>query len=228
MKTNVLVVDDSKAIREFVSKNLEARNYHTFSASTGFEALAFFENEHVDLIILDVMMPQMDGFETARRIRAVSNVPIIILTAMGEESDKVSAFNLGVDDYLTKPFGVGELLGRVSAVIRRSKWIEHDPREEKLIRGDIIVDLERHEARKMDRLLELTPIEFSLLVYLMKNSNKALTHMDILRNVWGADYGYEVEYLRVYIGHLRQAIEDDPLKPKVIKTKRGLGYIFEV
>jgi len=227
VKTRVLVVDDSISIRDFVSKNLAARDYEVFTAGNGLEALAIFDTQNIDLIILDIMMPQLDGFETARRIRAFSRVPIILLTAMGAESDKVNAFNIGVDDYLTKPFGVGELLGRVNAVLRRSKWSDHEPSTEKLIRGDISVDLIRHEVSVAGRMVELTPIEFSLLVYLMNNAGKMLTHMDILHNVWGPEYGYEVEYLRVYIGHLRQAIEKNPLKPEYIITKRGIGYIFD-
>ena len=227
MKTRVLVVDDSISIRDFVSKNLAARDYEVFTAGNGLEALAIFDTQNIDLIILDIMMPQLDGFETARRIRAFSRVPIILLTAMGAESDKVNAFNIGVDDYLTKPFGVGELLGRVNAVLRRSKWSDHEPSTEKLIRGDISVDLIRHEVSVAGRMVELTPIEFSLLVYLVNNAGKMLTHMDILHNVWGPEYGYEVEYLRVYIGHLRQAIEKNPLKPEYIITKRGIGYIFD-
>lgn len=227
MKTRVLVVDDAKSIRDFVSKNLAARDYEVFGASNGLEALALFDSQNIELIILDIMMPQLDGLETARRIRTFSRVPIIILTAMGAESDKVKAFNIGVDDYLTKPFGVGELLGRVNAVLRRSKWADHDPSTEKLIRGEISVDLIRHEVAVEGRPVDLTPIEFSLLVYLMNNAGKMLTHMDILHNVWGPEYGYEVEYLRVYIGHLRQAIEKNPLKPEYILTKRGIGYIFD-
>lgn len=227
MKTKVLVVDDSVSIRDFVSKNLAARDYDVFTSGNGLEALAIFDTQSIDLIILDIMMPQLDGFETARRIRAFSRVPIIVLTAMGAESDKVNAFNIGVDDYLTKPFGVGELLGRVNAVLRRSKWNDHEPSTEKLIRGDISVDLIRHEVSVAGRMVDLTPIEFSLLVYLMNNAGKMLTHMDILHNVWGPEYGYEVEYLRVYIGHLRQAIEKYPLKPEYILTKRGIGYIFD-
>jgi len=227
VKTRVLVVDDSISIRDFVSKNLAARDYEVFTAGNGLEALAIFDTQNIDLIILDIMMPQLDGFETARRIRAFSRVPIILLTAMGAESDKVNAFNIGVDDYLTKPFGVGELLGRVNAVLRRSKWSDHEPSTEKLIRGDISVDLIRHEVSVAGRMVELTPIEFSLLVYLMNNAGKMLTHMDILHNVWGPEYGYEVEYLRVYIGHLRQAIEKNPLNPEYIITKRGIGYIFD-
>jgi two-component system KDP operon response regulator KdpE len=226
MSVTVLVVDDEKPLRDFVRRNLEAREYRVLSASNGLEALAMFKNEQVDLVILDIMMPYLDGLETARRIRENSVVPIIILTAMGEEADKVRAFDLGVDDYLTKPFGVGELLGRIKAVLRRSSWDQAMITEERISRGEIVIDMPRHAVTVQGRVAELTPIEFNLLVYLMRHAGKVLSHRDILQNVWGQEYGNEVEYLRVYIGHLRQKVEADPLKPKYILTERGIGYRF--
>lgn len=224
--TTVLVVDDEKALRDFVRRNLEARNYHVLTASNGLETLALFNTEPVDLVILDIMMPHMDGLETTRRIRQESTVPIIILTALGEESDKVRAFDLGADDYLTKPFGVGELMGRIQAVMRRAHWSEPASNEERLVRGEIAMDLSRHEVSVRGQPVSLTPIEFNLLVYLMRHAGRVLSHHDILRNVWGPEYGNEVEYLRVYMGHLRQKMESDPLKPKYILTERGIGYRF--
>ena len=226
MNVTVLVVDDEKPLRDFVRRNLEARGYKVLNAANGLEALAIFKNEQVDLVILDIMMPHLDGLETARRIRDDSHVPIIILTAMGEEADKVRAFNLGADDYLTKPFGVGELLGRIKAVLRRSSWDQSSIAEERVSRGEIVVDMPRHAVTIQDRSIELTPIEFNLLVYLMRHAGKVLSHRDILQNVWGHEYSNEVEYLRVYMGHLRQKIERDPLHPKYILTERGLGYRF--
>ncbi len=222
----VLVVDDEKPLRDFVRRNLEARGYKVVCAANGLEALAIFENEQVDLVILDIMMPHMDGLEATRRIRRSSTVPIVILTAMGEEADKVRAFDLGADDYLTKPFGVGELMGRIKAVMRRAQWSEPATSEERLARGGIAVDLSRHEVSVRGKSVNLTPIEFNLLVYLMRHAGKVLSHHDILKNVWGPEYGNEVEYLRVYMGHLRQKIEADPLKPKYILTERGIGYRF--
>lgn len=226
MNMTVLVVDDEKPLREFVRRNLEARGYRVLSAANGLEALAVFENEQIDLIILDIMMPHLDGLETTRRVRADSRVPIVILTAMGEETDKVRAFDLGADDYLTKPFGVGELLGRVKAVMRRSRWSEPASNEERISRGDVAVDMSRHEVSVRGQPVSLTPIEFNLLVYLMRHAGKVLSHHDILKNVWGPEYGHEVEYLRVYMGHLRQKMESDPMKPKYILTERGIGYRF--
>ena len=227
MNTSVLVVDDEKPLRDFVRRNLEVRGYSVLTASNGLEALAIATRENVQLVIMDIMMPHMDGLEATRRIREESHVPIIILTAMGEEADKVRAFDLGADDYLTKPFGVGELLGRVKAVLRRADWSEPPAREGRMIRGEIEVDLERHRVMVRGQAVDLTPTEFNLLVYLMKNAGKALDHRAILQHVWGKEYGDEAEYLRVYMGKLRQKIEQDPLHPEHIRTEHGIGYRFE-
>lgn len=226
--TTVLVVDDEKALRDFIRRNLEIRGYRILTAANGLEALAQFASEHIDLVILDVMMAHLDGLETTRRIRETSLVPIIILTALDEEADKVRAFDLGADDYLTKPFGVGELLGRVKAVLRRADWAsDKNSSEGRIVRGHIAADIERHHVSVHDQMIELTPIEFRLLIYLMRNTGKVLPHRAILQNVWGAEYGDETEYLRVYMGKLRQKIEQDPLNPQVLFTERGIGYRFD-
>ena len=227
MNIHVLVVDDEKPLRDFVRRNLEVRGYKVLTASNGLEALAIFKNEQLQLVIMDIMMPHMDGLEATRRIRQESHVPIIILTAMGEESDKVRAFDLGADDYLTKPFGVGELLGRVKAVLRRADWSETPSGGERIVGGEIEVDLERHRVEVRGKAVEITPTEFNLLAYLMKNAGKVLDHRTILQHVWGTEYGNEAEYLRVYIGKLRQKIETDPLKPQYLHTEHGIGYRFE-
>jgi len=227
MNINVLVVDDEKSLRDFVRRNLEVRGYHVLTASNGVEALAIFENENIHLVIMDIMMPHMDGLEATRRIREESHVPIIILTAMGEETDKVRAFDLGADDYLTKPFGVGELLGRVKAVLRRADWSEAGLGEERIVRGEIEVDVERHQVTVQGDVVDLTPTEFNLLLYFMRNAGKTLHHRAILQNVWGAEYSDEAEYLRVYVGKLRQKIEINPSKPVYLHTEHGIGYRFE-
>ncbi len=229
MSTNtptVLVVDDEKPLRDFVRRNLEVRNFNVETASNGLEAMAIFNTQNVDLVIMDIMMPHLDGLETTRRIRQTSLVPIIILTALGEETDKVRAFDMGADDYLTKPFGTGELLGRVKAVLRRARWSESPTDNEQITRGEIIADLERHEISVRGEILKMTPTEFNLLVYMMRHVGKALSHRLILQNVWGPEYGEEAEYLRVYMGKLRQKIEVDPLKPEYLLTERGIGYRF--
>jgi len=227
MNIHVLVVDDEKSLRDFVRRNLEVRGYKVLTASNGLEAMALFQNENIHLVIMDIMMPHMDGLEATRRIRQESRVPIIILTAMGEEGDKVRAFDLGADDYLTKPFGVGELLGRVKAVLRRADWSEPASSEERIVRGEIEVDMERRKVTVRGEVVDLTPTEFNLLLYFMKNAGKALPHRAILQNVWGMEYGDEAEYLRVYVGKLRQKIEADPLKPKYLHTEHGIGYRFD-
>ncbi|MGQ9832999.1 MAG: response regulator transcription factor [Candidatus Villigracilaceae bacterium] len=224
---NVLVVDDEKSLREFVERNLDARGFNVLTASNGLEALDIFQKHNIDLVILDIMMPHLDGLETTRRIRQTSTVPIIILTALGEETEKVRAFDLGADDYLTKPFGTGELVSRVKAVLRRAHWSESKVTDEKIVCGEITADLARHEITVRGEPIELTPTEFKLLVYLMRHAGKVVTHRNILQNVWGPEYGNEAEYLRVYMGRLRQRLERDPLNPRYIKTERGVGYLFE-
>jgi len=227
MNTHVLVVDDEKSLRDFVRRNLEVRGYKVFTASNGLEAMAIFQNETIQMVIMDIMMPHMDGLETTRRIREESHVPIIILTAMGEEADKVRAFDMGADDYLTKPFGVGELLGRVKAVLRRAYWSDTPMDGDKIVRGEIEVDMEKHSVRVRNEPVEMTPTEFNLLVYLMQNTDKVLPHRAILRNVWGQEYGDEAEYLRVYVGKLRHKIEENPLEPQYLFTEHGIGYRFK-
>jgi len=223
----VLVVDDEKSIREFVLRNLEIRGYNVVTAQDGIEAVKIFNGHKFDLIILDIMMPRMDGLETTQRIRQSSYVPIIILTALDGETEKIQAFDLGADDYLTKPFGVGELLARVKAVLRRSKWTASPIRQGQLVSGDIVVNLERYEVLVRNEVIKLTPTEYNLLIYLMEHAGIVLTHDAILKHVWGPEYGEETEYLRVYVGHLRQKVESDPTHPEYLITERGIGYRFE-
>ncbi len=226
-KKTVLVVDDELSLRDFVRRNLEIRGFQVLTAANGLEALALFNTHQIDLAILDLMMPHMNGLETIRRMRQSSLAPIIVLSALGEESDKVQALNLGADDYLTKPFGVGELLARVRAVLRRSQWIAPSAMTTgRLVCGDLVADLERHRVTLAGCPLELTPTEFDLLVYFMDQNGKVLPHRAILQHVWGPEYGQETEYLRVYIGRLRQKIESDPAKPRYLLTERGIGYCF--
>jgi two-component system KDP operon response regulator KdpE len=225
-KISVLVVDDEQTLRDFVRRNLEVRSFTVHTAANGLEALAVFQTEHIDLVIMDLMMPHMDGMEAICRIRQLSLAPIIVLSALGEEQHKVQALNSGADDFLTKPFGVEELLARVNAVIRRAGWAETSARTGQLVRGEIVVDLERHQVSVRGQPVELTPTEFNLLVHFMENSGKVLRHEMILRHVWGPDYGHEAEYLRVYIGRLRQKIEQNAAKPRYLQTERGIGYCF--
>lgn len=226
-KYSVLVVDDEKSIRDFIRRNLEAREFSVLTAGNGLEALAILNTQPVDLVVLDVMMPGMDGLETLRRIRQNSMVPVIVLSALGEENDKIQALNQGADDYLTKPFGIGELLARLQAVLRRSHWTSVEYSQESLVRGPIIVDLNLHTITVNGKEIEVTPTEFNLLVYMMENTGRVLPHKTILQHVWGPEYGMEPEYLRVYIGRLRQKIERDPSNPRHLITDRGVGYRFQ-
>jgi two-component system KDP operon response regulator KdpE len=225
---SMLVVDDEQHLRAFVRRNLAVRGYRVETAANGLEALAQLERMPFDLIILDLMMPHMDGLETTRRIRQRSLVPIIILSALGEERDKVNAFEMGADDYLTKPFGVAELLARVQAVLRRSHWSlsNNHAGQERIHRGDIQLDAQTHTVLAAGKPIDLTPIEFNLLYHLMEQAGKVLSHRDLLQCVWGPEYGAEVEYLRVYIGRLRRKLEADPSQPRYLLTEHGLGYRF--
>ena len=225
---NVLVVDDEKSLRDFVRRNLEIRGYKVKTASNGLEALAVFNHEFIDLVILDVMMPNMDGLETIKRVREKSSVPIIVLSALGEEQDKVRALNLGADDYLSKPFGVKELLARLNAVQRRAQWGGSSIQEEKIAYGDISIDVNSYILKVRGNQIEVTPTEFNLLVILIRNAGKVLNHKMLLQNVWGPEYGQETEYLRVYIGRLRQKIEKDASHPEYLHTEHGIGYCFEM
>ncbi len=226
-KATVLVVDDAKSLREFVRRNLDVRGYRVVTAVNGVDALEKFHAHDIDLVILDLIMPQMDGLEVIKQLRLISNVPIIVLSALGEETTKIQALNRGADDYLTKPFGVGELLARVQAVLRRAHPTANTTQPAVIVRGPIVLDRERHEVTIHGEPVALTPTEFNLLEYLMRNAGKVLSHSEILRNVWGPEYGQEAEYLRVYIGRLRQKIEPDPNHPRYLRTERGVGYAFE-
>jgi two-component system KDP operon response regulator KdpE len=223
----ILLAEDEVALRDFVSRNLRARGFDVLEASNGLEAVALWERENPHLLILDVMMPRMDGLEVCRRVREHSAVPIIVLTALDSESDKVSALDLGADDYLTKPFGVEELLARVRAVLRRTQWEAMPPTGSGIKQfGDLEVDLTGHIVRLRGEEVRLSPIEFALLEQLITNAGKVLTHRILLQRIWGPEYGGEAEYLRVYINRLRHKLEPDPANPRYILTEPGVGYRF--
>ncbi|MFT5195378.1 MAG: two-component system KDP operon response regulator KdpE [Cellvibrionaceae bacterium] len=226
MKPKILVVDDEKTIREFISKNLAIRDFDVLTAGTGLEALALFGSQSPDLIILDIMMPSMDGLETCRRIRQQSHVPIIVLTALGEESDRVMALDVGADDVLTKPFGVEELMARVRAALRRMDWMEKSENRELLSWKEITLDPDAISVTARSAIISLTQTEYRLLHYFMQNTGKTLPHHLILKEIWGPEYGNEAEYLRVYIGRLRRKIEINPSKPEYLHTEFGMGYRF--
>ncbi len=222
----ILLAEDEAALRDFVSRNLRARGFEVYEASNGLEALATWERENPHLLILDIMMPRMDGLEVCRRVREQSAVPIIVLTALDAESDKVSALDLGADDYLTKPFGVEELLARVRAVLRRTQWEGMLPASGIKQFGDLAIDLAGHIVRLRGTEVRLSPTEFAVLKQLVANAGKVLTHRMLLQSIWGPEYGGEAEYLRVYINRLRQKLESDPASPRYLLTEPGVGYRF--
>jgi two-component system KDP operon response regulator KdpE len=225
----ILLAEDEAALRDFVSRNLRIRGFEVLEASNGLEAMALYEREHPHLLILDLMMPRMDGLEVCRRVREQSTVPIIVLTALYAESDKVAALDLGADDYLTKPFGVEELLARVRAVLRRSQWETAPlPQGESKRFGDLEIDLPGHVVRLRGDEVRLSPTEFAVLEQLVTHAGKVLTHRMLLQRIWGPEYGGEAEYLRVYINRLRQKLESDPAHPRYLLTEPGVGYRFVV
>ena len=222
----ILLAEDEVALRDFVGRNLRARGFEVLEASNGLEAMALWERENPHLLILDIMMPRMDGLEVCRRVREHSAVPIIVLTALDAESDKVAALDLGADDYLTKPFGVEELMARVRAVLRRSQWEAVPPASGVKRFGDLEIDLAGHIVRLQGVEVRLSPIEFSLLEQLVTHAGKVLSHRMLLQRIWGPEYGGEAEYLRVYINRLRQKLEHDPAHPRYLLTEPGVGYRF--
>lgn len=221
---HILVVDDERSIQDFVRRNLELRAFKVSLASNGLEALNLYEKGSFSLVILDIMMPRMDGLEVCRRIRQSSTVPIIILTALGEETDKIAALDQGADDYLTKPFGIGELLARVKAVLRRNHWADRLVSTGIHSFGDLEIDFEQQRVWKEGTPIKLSPTEFGLLQELALHPGKIFTHEALLRRVWGSEYHSECEYLRVYIGRLRRKLEKDPAQPRHILTEPGIGY----
>ena len=222
----ILIAEDEVALRDFVSRNLRVRGFEVLEASNGLEALAVWEQEEFHLLILDIMMPRMDGLEVCRRVREHSTVPIIVLTALDAESNKVAALDLGADDYLTKPFGVEELLARVRAVLRRTQWDITPPVSDIKRFGNIEVDLAGHIVRRQGTEVRLSPIEFAFMEQLITNAGKVVTHRTLLQRIWGPAYGGEAEYLRVYINRLRQKLEPDPTHPRYFLTEPGVGYRF--
>ena len=223
----ILVVDDEPRIAEAVSMNLELEGYQVSYASNGQEALQKTTDELPDLIILDVMMPDMDGFETLRRIREISNVPVIMLTVKGSETDKVKGLDLGADDYVTKPFGSKELVSRVKAALRRTEMPGPVPKTEVRVDENLSIDFSRRQVIVRGKEVHLRPTEYRLLYHLVSNAGHVLTHEMLLRKVWGYDYRDEDQYLWLYMTYLRQKLEDNPREPKYILGERGIGYRFK-
>ena len=226
-KTRILVVDDELSIIKFLRANLEANGYEVLTTMDGVEALQTFEMELPDLVILDIMMPKMDGFEVCRRLREWSQTPIIMLSARGDVSDKVKCLDLGADDYITKPFGASELIARVRAVLRRTGAATTIPTQPSFACGDIKISFAQRKVTVAGNEVKLTPTEYSLLQELVLNAGKLLTHTYLLNKVWGPEYREEREYLHVFVRRLRAKLEPDPANPRYIMTVPGVGYQFK-
>ena len=223
-KQRILVVDDEPQLTRVLRRSLIAKGYDVRIAGDGEFALQTFRDWPAALVITDLAMPNMGGLELCRHLRAISQVPIIVLSVRGEEATKVEALDAGADDYITKPFGMDELLARIRATLRRKP--ASDSHSHILEAGDFRVDLEAHTATQGDQELHLTPKEFDLMTHLIRNAGKVLTHRALLGAVWGGDYTEQPEYLRVFIGQLRKKIEPDPSTPRYILTEPWIGYRF--
>jgi two-component system KDP operon response regulator KdpE len=224
----ILIVDDEARMRRFMQMNLELEGYRVIEASNGMEAIDRVREDLPDLVLLDVMMPEIDGFEALGIIRETSNVPVIMLTVRDDEDDKVKGLSLGADDYVTKPFSPRELSSRIQAVLRRTEMATpaSSGRSLVVVDDDLQIDFDHRIVIVRGEEIKLRPTEYRLLYHLVNNAGRTLTHEMILSKVWGYEYRDESQYVRLYITYLRQKIEPDPSNPKYILTERGVGYSF--
>ncbi|HET8630030.1 MAG TPA: response regulator transcription factor [Thermomicrobiales bacterium] len=220
----ILVVDDEPQIRRLLDRALTGAGYDVTAVASGEEALAAFAERPADLVILDLAMPGIGGLETIRRLRAASVVPIVILSVQEREADKIAALDLGADDYVTKPFGLGELLARLRATLRRATAPQGP--DAVVQAGPLRVDLLRHAVTLAGAPVHLTPTEFAILAYLVTHADRVVTHHVLLRAVWGEQYGADAHYLHVYVNQLRRKLEPDPAQPHFLLTEPGVGYRF--
>lgn len=226
MSKRILIVDDEPRYLRLLEANLRTEGYEVATAQDGVQAVDIFSSQPIDLILLDIMMPRMDGFSTCQRIREYSNVPIIMLTAKGEEQDRVRGLDLGADDYLVKPFSATELLARVRAVLRRTQLPSETGQARFFSHGDLKIDFARAEVWRNEQPISLSATEYRLLLQFAHNMGSILTSEDLLTGVWGPEYKMEKEILWVSIARLRQKLEDDPHAPEHIVTRSGLGYLM--
>lgn len=223
----VLVVDDEQAIADIIKFNLEREGYEVLTAKDGRDALNTLEDNSVNLVLLDVMMPEMDGFTCLKEIRKDSKVPVIMLTAKEEEVDKVLGLELGADDYVVKPFSMRELIARVKANLRRREFENEENREaESITAGDLLIDLNKYEVQKNGKVLDLTLREYELLLFLAKSPDQIFSREELLEKVWGYDYYGDIRTVDVTVRRLREKVEDKDKEFKYILTKRGVGYYF--
>ena len=225
-RRRILIVDDEPRIIHFIRLNLEHDGFEVYEATSGLNALNQLRDQLPDMILLDVMMPDIDGFETLRLIREISNVPVIMLTAKGDEEDRVHGLELGADDYITKPFSPRELVSRLRAVLRRTEMPGTPSHKVIEVDGRLKIDFDRREVWVEDKLVKLRPTEYRLLFHLVQNAGWVVPHEQLLAKVWGYEYRDETHYLRLYINYLRKKLEKDPSDPQYILTERGVGYRF--
>jgi two-component system, OmpR family, KDP operon response regulator KdpE len=225
-KPRILIVDDDPAIRKFIKANLEARDYEVLTAVDGEEGVKSIESEMPDLILLDITMPKINGLEVCRRVREWTEVPIIILSALEGEMDKVKCLDCGADDYLTKPFSLKELLARIKAVIRRSQPSGPASATSRFVKDDLVIDFAGNTVTLRGQTLDLTAIENKILCYLAINEGRIITPNQLLEHVWGEGYVGDYSVLQVNICRLRAKIQDEAKNPHYIKTKPGIGYMF--
>ncbi|HYO87912.1 MAG TPA: response regulator transcription factor [Candidatus Limnocylindrales bacterium] len=223
----ILVVDDEPRMINFIRMNLELEGHQVLEAHNGLEALEQIRTKLPDIVLMDVMMPELDGFETLRMLREFSTIPVIMLTAKGDESDRVYGLELGADDYVSKPFGPRELSSRIRAVLRRADRPSSSPGQAILkIDERLSVDFNRHEVIVNGERIKLRPTEYLLLYHLIENAGWTVPHDQLLAKVWGYEYRDEAHYVRLYVNYLREKIEEDPSNPRYILTERGIGYRF--
>jgi DNA-binding response OmpR family regulator len=222
----ILVIDDEPRMRRFISMNLDLEGYQVLEAGNGLDGVRRVREDLPDLVLLDVMMPEMDGFEALRSIRQFSQVPVIMLTVKSDEEDKVRGLELGADDYVTKPFGPRELSSRIKAVLRRTEMQGLTDQAVVKVDDRLQIDFNRHQVIVDGRVIKLRPTEYRLLYHLVNNAGWTMPHETLLAKVWGHEYRDETHYLRLYITYLRQKIERDPANPEYILTERGVGYRF--
>lgn len=225
-KYKILAVDDEKRMVRFIQLNLEQDGFQVITAYNGREALEQVRTQLPDLVLLDIMMPDIDGFEVLKKIREVSTVPVIMLTAKGEEDDRVKGLELGADDYITKPFSPRELVSRIKAVLRRTKSFQEEQIDVVEVDDRLKIDFSRREVWVEGEKVDLRPTEYRLLYHLVKNAGWVNTHEQLLTKVWGFEYQDEPHYVRLYVNYLRKKLEEDPSNPKYILTERGVGYRF--
>jgi two-component system KDP operon response regulator KdpE len=222
----ILAVDDEKRMVRFIQLNLEQDGFQVITAYNGKEALEQVRTQLPDLVLLDIMMPDINGFEVLKKIREVNTVPVIMLTAKGEEDDRIQGLELGADDYITKPFSPRELVSRIRAVLRRTKSFKEDQVDLIEVDDRLTIDFSRREVWVEGEKVNLRPTEYRLLYHLVKNAGWVNTHEQLLSKVWGFEYQDEPHYVRLYVNYLRKKLEEDPTNPKYILTERGVGYRF--